>query len=72
VAFGACAAALAAVEIPVVSVIPTIRSITAPGLWAGLVIAGVVILTLATGMERGRARVRAAIGRVDELMEGWE
>jgi hypothetical protein len=72
VAFGACVAALAAFEIPVVSVIPTIRSVTAPGLWAGLVIAGVVILTLATGMERGRARLRAALGRVDELMEGWE
>jgi hypothetical protein len=72
VAFGACVAVLAAVEIPVVSVIPTIRAVTAPGLWAGLVIAGVVILILATGMERGRPRIRAALGRVDELMEGWE
>jgi hypothetical protein len=72
VAFGACTVFLAAVEIPILSVIPTVRTVTAPAVWAGLVLAGVVVLAIATGMERHRTRIRSAIGRIDTLMEGWE
>jgi hypothetical protein len=35
-------------------------------------VAGVVLIAIATGLERGRAKVAAAIRRFDTLTEDWE
>jgi len=37
-----------------------------------LALAGTVMLLLAIGLERGRARVSGAIRRLGDLMAGWE
>jgi len=70
--FGAAAAFLAVVLIvggPIASLAP---SVTGPVLWVVLAIAGVVLIAIATGLERGREKVAAAIRRVNTLTEDWE
>jgi hypothetical protein len=32
----------------------------------------VVVIAMATGLERGKARVAAAVRRAEELTRGWE
>lgn len=70
--FGAGAAVLAVALIlggPIARLVP---GFTGPALWVMLAIAGVVLIAVATGLERGRAKVAEAIRRLDTLMEGWE
>jgi peptidoglycan/LPS O-acetylase OafA/YrhL len=40
--------------------------------WLLLGVIGVAVVVIATVLERGRARLRAAIHHVGELLEGWE
>ncbi len=49
--------------------IPTIEGAV---LWAVIVGVGIVLIVIATGIERGRARAAAAIAQVNELLAGWE
>jgi uncharacterized membrane protein len=70
--FGAGAAVLAVALMvggPIARLAPRI---TGPALWVVLVVAGVVLIAIATGLERGRAKVTAAMRRLDTLMEDWE
>jgi hypothetical protein len=70
--FGAGAAVLAVALMvggPIVRLAPRI---TGPALWLVLAVAGVVLIAIATGLERGRAKVAAAIRRFDTLTEDWE
>lgn len=72
VLFGAGVAALAVALMvggPIVRLVP---SVIGPALWVVLAVAGVVLIAIATGLERGRAKVAAAIRRLDTLTEGWE
>ena len=49
----------------VVDLIPTIEG---RALWAVIVGVGIVLIIIATGIERGRARAAAAIAQVNELL----
>lgn len=71
-AFGAGAAVLAVVLMvggPVAHLAP---KVTGPALWIVLAAAGAVLIAIATGLERGRAKVTAAMQRLDTLTEDWE
>ncbi len=70
--FGAGAALLAVALMvggPIARLAPRI---TGPALWVVLAVAGVVLIAIAAGLERGRAKVAAAMRRLDTLMEDWE
>jgi len=70
--FGAGAAVLAVALMvggPIARLAPRI---TGPALWLVLAVAGVVLIAIATGLERGRAKVAAAMRRLDTLTEDWE
>jgi hypothetical protein len=70
--FGACAALLAVALMvggPLARLVP---EVTGPALWVVLAAAGVALIAIATGLERGRERVAAAMRRIDTLTEGWE
>jgi hypothetical protein len=70
--FGAGAAMLAVALMlggPIARLVP---NFTGAALWIALAAAGVVLIVLATGLERGRATLSATIRRLDSLMEGWE
>jgi hypothetical protein len=70
--FGAGAAVLAVALMvggPIARLAPRI---TGPALWVVQVVAGVVLIAIATGLERGRAKVAAAMRRLDTLTEDWE
>jgi hypothetical protein len=70
--FGACAVVLAVTLMlggPIARMVP---NVTGPALWITIAATGVVLIALATGLERGRATVAATIRRLDSLMEGWE
>jgi hypothetical protein len=54
---------------PIARLVPRV---TGPVLWVVLAVAGVVLIAIATGLERGRAKVAAAIRRLDTLTEDWE
>jgi hypothetical protein len=54
---------------PIARIAPTIRG---AAIWIALVLAGVVVIAMATGLERGKARVAAAVRRAEELTRGWE
>jgi hypothetical protein len=72
VLFGAGAAMLAVALMlggPIARLVP---NVTGAALWIALAATGVVLIVLATGLERGRATVSATIRRLDSLMEGWE
>jgi hypothetical protein len=49
-----------------------VPEVTGPALWVVLAVAGVALIAIATGLERGRERVAAAMRRLDTLTEGWE
>jgi hypothetical protein len=69
---GAATVALAAlmlVTVPVARMLPAVRG---PVLWLTLAAAGLVLLLVASSIERGRARARAAARRIDQLLVGWE
>ncbi|HEX9122507.1 MAG TPA: hypothetical protein VF984_03990 [Actinomycetota bacterium] len=71
-AFGAGAAVLAVALMvggPIARLAPRV---TGPVLWVVLAAAGVVLIAIATGLERGRAKVTAAIRQLDTLTEDWE
>ncbi len=71
-AFGAGAAVLGVALMvggPIARLAPRVKG---PALWVVLAAAGVVLIAIATGLERGRAKVATAIRRLDILMEGWE
>jgi hypothetical protein len=70
--FGAGAATLAVTLMlggPVARLVP---NVTGAALWIALAATGVVLIVLATGLERGRATLSATIQRLGSLMEGWE
>jgi hypothetical protein len=72
VLFGAGAAMLAVALMlggPIARLVP---NVTGAALWIALAATGVVLIVLATGLERGRATFTATIRRLDSLMEGWE
>ena len=72
VLFGAGVAVLAVALMvggPIARLVPRV---TGPAIWVVLAVAGVVLIVIATGLERGRAKVAAAIRRLDTLTEGWE
>jgi hypothetical protein len=54
---------------PIADLVPKIER---PVMWVLIVLAGVVLLIVATSLERGRARVAAALKRLDELLGDWE
>jgi hypothetical protein len=71
-ALGAGAAVLAVALMlggPIARLAP---KVTGPALWLALAAAGAVLIAIATGLERGRAKVTAAIRRLDTLTEDWE
>jgi hypothetical protein len=55
--------------VPFLAVLPMLGGVW---LWAALGGAGVLLVTAATGMERGRRGVRTVLGRLDEALVGWE
>lgn len=70
--FGAGAVVLAVTLMlggPIARMVP---NVTGPALWITIAATGVVLIALATGLERGRATVAATIRRLDSLTEGWE
>ena len=46
--------------------------ITGAGMWVTLAVIGIVLVLIATSLERGRARIAAAIKRLDEIFADWE
>jgi hypothetical protein len=71
-AFGAGSVVLAAALMlagPIARIVPAIEG---PGVWIALVGAGVVVIAVASGLERGKAKVSAAVRRAEELTRGWE
>jgi len=49
-----------------------IPRIEGPMLWAVIVGVGILLIVIATGIERGRAKAAEAIAKLDELLRGWE
>jgi len=49
-----------------------VPKITGAGMWIALVAIGIVLILIATSLERGRARIAAAVKRIDELFSDWE
>ena len=54
---------------PIVHLAPEIQG---PMLWIVLAVLGAALIAIATSIERGRAHLAAALGRLDELLQGWE
>jgi len=71
--FMGVAAAVAAITLmiagPIARLVPDVTGAT---LWILLVVAGLLLVALATTLERGRNRLGAALRRLDESLEGWE
>ncbi len=72
VLFGAVAAVLATLLLVLAPLAELVPRLSGPAIWVALALAGTVMLLLATGLERGRARVSGAIRRLGDLMAGWE
>jgi hypothetical protein len=70
--FGAGAAVLALALMVTGPIVQLVPRVTGPAFWVVLAVAGVVLIAIATGLERGREKVAAAIRRLDTLTEGWE
>ncbi len=49
-----------------------VPKVTGAAMWVVLVAIGIVLILIATSLERGRARIAAAIKRIDELFADWE
>ncbi len=71
--FGGAAGVIGAVVLmlagPIARLVPQIRG---PALWIALAILGLVLVVIATSLERGRARLAAALRRLDEALGEWE
>lgn len=57
------------VAVPVARIIPEFRGLA---LWATLFGVGAVMILTATYLERGRARVRLGVRRLEDILEDWE
>jgi peptidoglycan/LPS O-acetylase OafA/YrhL len=57
------------IAVPVAQAVPEFH---AAALWIVLTAVGLVLMTIAVSLERGRARLTAAINRIDQLLQGWE
>jgi hypothetical protein len=57
------------IAVPVAQAVPALH---AAGLWIVLTAVGLVLMTLAISLERGRARIAAAVSQIDQLLQGWE
>jgi hypothetical protein len=71
-AFGVATVVLAAALLLVAPMARLVPSIHGAGVWAALVAAGTVLIAVASGLERGRATVNAAVHRLSEVTRGWE
>jgi hypothetical protein len=41
-------------------------------IWLGILIVGVIAITVASALERGRAVIRTSMGRIADLTSDWE
>jgi hypothetical protein len=57
------------IAVPVAQAVPEFH---ATALWIVLTAVGLVLMTIAVSLERGRARLAAAVNRIDQLLQGWE
>src|SRR6266542_1583981 len=57
------------IAVPVAQAVPEFH---AAALWIVLTAVGLVLMTIAVSLERGRARLTAAVNRIDQLLQGWE
>lgn len=71
-AFGVATVLLAAALLLVAPIARIVPSIHGAGVWAALVAAGIVLIAVASGLERGRTTVNAAVHRLSEVTRGWE
>ena len=55
--------------VPVAQLVPEFH---AAALWIVLTAVGLVLMTIAVSLERGRAHLAAAVSRIDQLLQGWE
>jgi hypothetical protein len=62
-------ALFAMIAVPVAQAVPEVH---AAALWIVLTAVGLVLMTIAVSLERGRARLTAAVNRIDQLLQGWE
>jgi hypothetical protein len=68
-AFAVVGALVLILAVPVVQFVP---DVTGALLWVTLGGIGLLLLFAATTIEHNRARVRATVRRLDQLMSGWE
>jgi hypothetical protein len=54
---------------PIARLVPAVEG---PVLWAALVLLGVLLVVVATSLERGRARLARSLRRLDEMLGAWE
>ena len=54
---------------PIAELVPSIEG---AALWVFLVAIGMVLLALATSLERGRAKLSATLRWMDERLDDWE
>lgn len=57
------------IALPLAQLVPEFRG---AALWIVLTAAGLVLVAVAVSLEQGRARLASAVGRIDQLMRGWE
>ena len=57
------------IALPLAQLVPDFRG---AALWIVLTAAGLVLVAVAVSLEQGRARLASAVGRIDQLMQGWE
>jgi hypothetical protein len=57
------------IAVPVAQAVPEFH---AAALWIVLTAVGLVLITTAVSLEQGRARLAAAVHRIDQLLQGWE
>ena len=57
------------IALPLAQLVPEFRG---AALWIVLTAAGLVLVAVAVSLEQGRARLASAVGRIDQLMQGWE
>jgi hypothetical protein len=57
------------IAVPVAQAVPELH---AAALWIVLTVVGLVLIAVAVSLERGRARLAAAVHRIDQLLQGWE
>ena len=72
VAIGAAIPLVAVILVIAAPIARQIQEFHGVALWAGLVAVGVVCIVVATFLERGRAKVRAAVKRLRDATAGWE